>query len=318
MAHERFVAVLRAQGPLCDDCVFSPAGLARRQGANQLGRQLQGAGLVTRGEGICAGCSKTKVVNRAVEDCVLASVMPAPPAPRGRDSRSWHLTSAQFEQHMHDFVNGGGISNGRQPDERYASFDYCFNYYQSFRDAGEIRSMASPENIQGSCLQLGFYLASWGMLRGSSHLLQRSARFLVPVIELLATTDPAFWGIDVDCYDSLTIRQLLQMGSSIGHAIGSTSDTLVTKVMLGVFGCVPAFDRNFKLGFGVSGFNAKSLGKVADFYADHAQLIDACRIRTVDFLTGQPTGRLYTRAKLIDMAFFVRGMDQGRSSGVHD
>ena len=27
---------------------------------------------------------------------------------------------------------------GRNPNERYASFDYCFNYFQSFRESGNI------------------------------------------------------------------------------------------------------------------------------------------------------------------------------------
>jgi hypothetical protein len=30
----------------------------------------------------------------------------------------------------------------------------------------------------------------------------------------------------------------------------NASDTLVTKTMQGVFGCVPAFDRYFRIGFG--------------------------------------------------------------------
>lgn len=43
--------------------------------------------------------------------------------------------------------------------------------------------------MEVSCLHLGFYLASWGMLRGSSDLLQRSARHLVPL--MTATTQRA-------------------------------------------------------------------------------------------------------------------------------
>jgi hypothetical protein len=54
------------------------------------------------------------------------------------------------------------------PDARYASFDYCFNYFRSFREQDRTADIAAPQNLQMSCLQLGFYLASWGMLRGSS------------------------------------------------------------------------------------------------------------------------------------------------------
>lgn len=62
----------------------------------------------------------------------------------------------------------------RGPDKRYASFDYCYNYFQEFYENNNTKALASKENIQMSCLHIGFCLASWGMLRGSSFLLQKS------------------------------------------------------------------------------------------------------------------------------------------------
>jgi len=47
--------------------------------------------------------------------------------------------------------------------------------------------------MQMSCLQLGFYLASWGMFRGSSTLLLKSARHHVPVIDLIAAAPADAW-----------------------------------------------------------------------------------------------------------------------------
>lgn len=312
MSSERFLAALQSEGQLCDDCVYPLAGFSRRQGANQLGRRLETLGLVARSNGTCSKCHGSKIVNRFPSGSMVVEAPGRVPAAdtmtRARTSRTWQVTPARFEACVHDFVYGTTDSNGRQPNERYASFDYCFNYFQSFREAGETSLLASSANIQTSCLQLGFYLASWGMLRGSSHLLQRSARFLTPVVELIGDTEPDFWRIDANDYDGANIERLRAQASKIGRAIGSSSDTLVTKIMLGVFGCVPAFDRNFKQGFGVSTLGAKALNMVADFYEDHAELIDACRIPTVDFVTGEPTQRLYTRAKVIDMAFFVHGM----------
>lgn len=40
----------------------------------------------------------------------------------------------------------------------------------------------------------------------------------------------------------------------------SATTTLVTKAMLGVFGCVPAFDSYFTTGFGSGMFGERSLG----------------------------------------------------------
>lgn len=85
------------------------------------------------------------------------------------------------------------------------------------------------------------------------------------------------------------------------------SDILVTKIMLGVFGNVPAFDTYFKKGFGVSTFGAKSLTKVAEFYDSHAALIEMHRMPTLEFANGGETSVRYTRAEVIDMIFFVEG-----------
>lgn len=197
---------------------------------------------------------------------------------------------------------------GRKPDARYTSFDYCFNYFQSFHESGDIAGLASPENMQLGCLHLGFYLASWGMLRGSAELLQKSARHFVPVIETIASTDSSLWEIDADRYTESNIERLCEQAETIRRANGGMSDTLVTKVMLGVFGSVPAFDTNFRRGFGITTFGAKALRKVGAFYHDNAALLDKYRVSTLDFVSGEPTQRLYTRAKMIDMAFFIQGM----------
>lgn len=89
--------------------------------------------------------------------------------------------------------------------------------------------------------------------------------------------------------------------------VGEASDILVTKIMLGVFGCVPAFDTYFKKGFGVSTFGPKALWRVGDFYRANAELIEHGRVRTLEFESGRETERKYTRAKVIDMIFFTAG-----------
>ena len=54
-------------------------------------------------------------------------------------------------------------------------------------------------------------------------------------------------------------------------------------------------------------FSRGSLRLVGDFYRANAAAIDALRRPTLDFATGQPTTRLYTRAKVVDMVFFIKG-----------
>ena len=202
-------------------------------------------------------------------------------------------------------------STDRTATARYASFDYCYNYFRAHHEAGEVDQLADDTNVQSSCLQLGFYLASWGMLRGSSVLLQRSARHLVPVVEAVARAPVSAWEIDADDYSPDVCGELMEIASGIRSAFPEpASDILVTKIMLGVFGCVPAFDSYFKRGFDVRNFSRSSLDKVGRFYREHADVIEANRVPTLDFVSGQPTHRTYSRAKVIDMIFFVEG---GRS-----
>lgn len=196
--------------------------------------------------------------------------------------------------------------------ERYASFDYCFNYFQAFRESGATNEIASPTKMQESCLQLGFYLASWGMLRGSAMLLKKSAKVYEPVIHAIASEDIPIWDIDADRYTPSNIQKIIDFEKTLQHKLPASqsslpSPTLVTKIMLGVFGNVPAFDTYFKKGFGVSTFNPKSLSRIGQFYSDNKTIIEKYRINTLDFLSGQPTQRRYSRAKIIDMIFFIEG-----------
>src|ERR1700733_3095150 len=103
-----------------------------------------------------------------------------------------------FQTNLTQYFNGNHDSDGREPDARYTSFDYCFNYFQAFREADDVSGLVKPANIQLSCLHLGFYLASWGMFRGRARLLQKSARHLMPVIKLISEVDGDVWKIDAN------------------------------------------------------------------------------------------------------------------------
>jgi hypothetical protein len=196
----------------------------------------------------------------------------------------------------------------RSPADRYASFDYCFNYFQAFREERRIRDLAAPSALQMSCLQLAFYLASWGMYRGSADLLRRSVRHLVPLVRLIAAAPEAVWHADADDYSGPVRALIIDTANDLrGLLSGGMSDTLVTKVMLGVFGCVPAFDTNFRTGARLGGLGHASLEWVGRFYRENAEVIDRHRVPTIDFDTGLPTTRRYTRAKVIDMVFFIEG-----------
>lgn len=64
----------------------------------------------------------------------------------------------------------------RDPNGRYHSWEYC---YSAFFNA---RKIEIPD-IDYLSLQLSFYLASWGMYRGSSFLLQKDYKIHIPVVK---------------------------------------------------------------------------------------------------------------------------------------
>ena len=209
---------------------------------------------------------------------------------------------------------------GRDDGYCHASFDYCFNYFQSFENKAEL---AAPENIQQSCLHLGYFLASWGMFRSRKLAKKTSLTHYSKIIREIASWDEqllAIWKTDADGYSNDQTRKLLLKCYAAIKNIALPAEqkaelTLTTKIMLGVFGCIPAFDCNFKKTFGrlyknkfFEKFDEQALIKLADFYKNngHSKTIDelAIQTNTLDFETGKKTSRHYTRAKIIDMIGF--------------
>ena len=109
--------------------------------------------------------------------------------------------------------------------------------------------------------------------------------------------DPKLWEIDVNNYTEKNIQMLLNCKDDIIQALGeenNPTDTLVTKIMLGVFGNVPAFDTYFKAsGIGVKKFNDNSLFEIQNFYKSHQSDFDSLNFKTIDF-SGNKTDNKYT------------------------
>ena len=215
-----------------------------------------------------------------------------------------------IKKSFNQFLEGNGKNKGRKPDERYASFDFCYNYFYSFYKENKLDELANKKNLQMSCLQLGFYLASWGMMRGSSFLLGKSVKNYKNLIVAISKMKPRLWEIDVDKYNEDNINLLLNCKQQIIEVFGKEnkpSDTLVTKIMLGVFANIPAYDQYFRKSLNLHSLNKKSLLKIKKFYKESKETFDSFKIRTFDFLTSQETDIIYPKAKLIDMCGFMAG-----------
>lgn len=209
-----------------------------------------------------------------------------------------------------DYLNGREEKPGRTPDGRYSSFDYCYNYFYSFYKESRIETIASDENIQMSCLQIGFYLASSGLMGRSSSLIERSARNLQGVVSTISQMDPLLWEIDLDSYTPENIELLLECRNRLIDSFNEdveVSEALVTRIMLGVFGNIPVFDQYFKNSMKMKKVSRRSLMKLWEFYEENKYSLNSFEIRTLDFLTGKETDLIYTKARLLDIYGYMNG-----------
>lgn len=200
---------------------------------------------------------------------------------------------------------------------RSRSWEHC---YRVFRDA---RTDPSPD-CDNLSLHLAFYLASWGMYRGSSFLLQKDYKVLVPIVEeILKSEYDCLFGVacvglrDSEVQDSLEklykyIAAHFQpiRDEVAGRKVASSvSPVLVTKILMGTLGCVPAYDRFFvdgikKYKVTTQEYSLESVRKLAKFYEAHNDRLEEAR-------RGMRVGDLtYPQMKLLDMGFWQVGFER--------
>ena len=201
--------------------------------------------------------------------------------------------------------------NSLRTQDHRSTFDYCYGYF--YNNRGHL-----CDDIEKSCMILWSYLASWGMLRGSSGLLQKSPAALIPLIEFIDKSDEKLWEIDVPNYDNENnLNKIWSLYKGIkkillDKQIATPTDTLVTKIMLGVYANVPAFDQYFTSFLKIQGntqkFGKKSLKDIYYFYKKYQKVIDnIASVAVLVFPGSTPIKAIYTIAKIIDMIGFTLG-----------
>lgn len=170
---------------------------------------------------------------------------------------------------------------------RYYSFDHCYTYFQE-----HYSELEQKEGVLDSmALHLFSYLASWGMMR-NEFIIQSNFLFHKDVCEIIAKEmDGLYKNPSTDSLISLgkrikniyrdkTFLKLTEGKDGIHMEkkhISKVSDTLVTKILLGTTGMVPAYDRFVKLAmkeYGISSsFNARSLNLLRDFAKENESAI---------------------------------------------
>lgn len=200
---------------------------------------------------------------------------------------------------------------------RSRSWEHC---YRVFRDA---RNDPSPDCDYLS-LHLAFYLASWGMYRGSCFLLQKDYKVLVPVVEeILKSEYDCLFGLLCTDVRKLEVQAMLTNARDYiadyfdpirkevagRERTSSVSPVLITKILMGTLGCVPAYDRFFQDGVATykvttQTYSLESVRKLAKFYEAHNDRLEEARrgMRTDDLT--------YPQMKLLDMGFWQVGFEK--------
>ena len=187
---------------------------------------------------------------------------------------------------------------------RSTSWDNC---YQAF-------SVDQPTEYHS--LQLGFYLASWGMYRGSSGLLQKNHLIHEDAVGIIFSDE--FKTLKCTAsqeVEQATIPHILDLKKALDSYYRkadnsiSPTDTLLSKIMLGTMGCVPAYDRYFVIGLNEAGmkysrFQDKSLKELFDFIDFNRETVLESQQMVQDRLN-----RHYPVMKIIDMYFWQLGYD---------
>lgn len=202
---------------------------------------------------------------------------------------------------------------------RYRSWEHCYSNFINARDN-------KNAELDYLSLQLAFYLASWGMYRGSSFLLQKDYKIHIPVVkELLKEEYDPLAGIDcVELKREKNQRLLEKINAFLDEYYSNIRDevknikvrnqlssTLITKILMGTLGCVPAYDRYFISGIkkqkvASGNYNMKSIVQLVDFYEKN--IVELENIRK----DMKVNGMAYPQMKILDMAFWQIGLDSDK------
>lgn len=174
----------------------------------------------------------------------------------------------------------------KEQASREASWKYCYEAFSSFR-----RKRLNDADKDYLALHLTAYLASWGMYRGSSFLLQeKNYKVHIGVIDILFQ----------DKYDELWnfcekeyLVLLMELRDEIKEYYRvqriekekETTDTLVTKILLGTLGCVPAYDTNLCVSlkmFGIpTSFRKESVCEILELYEEYRNEFEKLRKKAI-------------------------------------
>lgn len=188
---------------------------------------------------------------------------------------------------------------------RLRSWEHCYNAFKLYRH--------DSEKTEFLCLHLSCFLASWGMLRNSSLVNYDYYVHENFVKSISCSRYDDLYSEEVPNYN--LIGEITDVIKNTYPKDISKTDTFVTKILLGVFGCAPAFDSYLKdavrkYGVCSGDFNATSLKNLYKYYQDHLNEFQELKNKF------ETDGVYYTPMKMIDMCFWQLGKEINRKKKI--
>ena len=222
-------------------------------------------------------------------------------------------------------------TENKEAYHRDSSFDYCYNYFFKYRK--DPSKLKEKKNLGVSCMYLGFYLASWGMYRGSTAVFNYNSKIYEPIIKEIAEdkNSKEYWKIDVNNYNEDNIEKLYQLKLKIEEVLRKQElklmrknerkeqkdlGLLATKIMLGIFGNTLAFDLYVTKIFGQHEYENQLKIIKSEYESKYKEKLEELynKYKTIDFSSAKDktsyTDIKYTRAKLIDIFAWQKGKKQ--------
>lgn len=218
------------------------------------------------------------------------------------------LTDFDIEKNLEEYKSSLSVIDGREK-----SWEHCYDQFLISRQRNNY-------DYNKLALHLAFYLASWGMYRGSSFLLQKDYTVHIETIKIVLERkyDVLFGGEcsvlinSVDRIFEITDRikeHYRNIRAGVKPNVSTDiSDILITKILLGTLGCVPVYDEYFvqtikKYGVARGTYNKTSLIEICQFYEENKELLEKKRNGFV------MKDRLYPQMKILDMLFWQLGKE---------
>lgn len=221
-------------------------------------------------------------------------------------------------------------------ETRYRSWDSCHNFFNGLykKNHGKKFEELSDVEKELALLNLSYYLASWGMYRGSSFALQFDNSIFKNVISTVLKDDfKILWNLNLEtikkfynenddsknhvlnCLNSVRddlnevlkpYRQHFSSKSDVRvkqtNEEKEVSQTLITKILLGTICCCPAYDQFYYSAVDSAFNNFFNCYKVKNLLKRI--------VKNEEFFKELNADKKYPLMKQIDMAYFTIGLEK--------